>query len=71
MKMKSRFYYAYRVQSESTNLGVILIESHSPDKYTKEEIDNVIRELERRILIVLKSTKNYLAAPFTYSNNQI
>lgn len=71
MKMKSRLYYAYRVQSDTHNLGVILIESTSPNRYTKDELDTIIKDLEHRLLIVLKSTKNYLWQPFTYSDNQM
>ena len=63
MKMKSRLYYAYRIEEESWHLWVILIESLSNNKYSKEYLDSIIEELSRRVSIILSSTIKYLDAP--------
>lgn len=70
ISMKSRLYYAYRIEMEWENLWVLLIESLDPDKYTKEQLDNIVPTFSKNLYIVLKTAKHVMSdVGESYKNN--
>lgn len=70
ISMKSRLYYAYRIEIEWENLWVLLVESLDPNKYTKDQLDNSIPDFSKNLFIVLKTAKHVMSdLGESYKNN--
>ena len=70
ISMKSRLYYAYRIEMEWESLWVLLIESLDPKKYTKEQLDSIIPTFSKNLYIVLKTAKHVMSGVGeSYKNN--
>lgn len=70
ISMKSRLYYAYRIEIEQEHLWVLLVESLDPNKYTKEQLDEIIPTFSEKLHIVLKTAKHVMSnIGESYKNN--
>ena len=70
ISMRSRLYYAYRIEMEWESLWVLLIESLDPKKYTKEQLDSIIPTFSKNLYIVLKTAKHVMSGVGeSYKNN--
>ena len=70
ISMKSRLYYAYRIEIEQEYLWVLLVESIDPNKYTQEKLDKIIPTFSEKLHIVLKTARHVMSdIGESYKNN--